>query len=163
MNNETIDNISLTEKVYLYLYDAILSGAYRPDKRLLVLDISNELQLSQAPVREALERLKQEGLVNKEPNKSAVVSSVSINEIENIYQLRELLEGFAVKEAMKTIHSQDIEQLYQIYGEMKAMTKLGDIFRLNELDMRFHTFFYERCGNALILNIWKEISVKIIR
>lgn len=155
--------LSLNEQVYLKLYDRIISGYYQPGMSLLVLELSKELGTSQSPIREALERLKQDGLITKEANKSAIVTNVTLEEMKDIYQLRSLIEGYVVKESKSKITKQDIEFLYDLYSRMLHAAKKGDLNNMNNLDMKFHGFFYECCNNKEILKIWKRISIKILR
>jgi DNA-binding GntR family transcriptional regulator len=163
MTNTSDKPASLSEKIYGELRDSILNGALKPGDRLLVLEITERLNVSQAPVREALERLKQEGLLKKEQNKSSIVSDISKKEIEEIYTLRELIEGYAVKKTMDNFSKEDLVYLKKIYLQMKQAAESDLLYRLIELDMDFHTFFYNNCGNTVILNLWNNIKANIMR
>ncbi|NTZ19245.1 GntR family transcriptional regulator [Paenibacillus sp. JMULE4] len=154
---------SLSERVYLSLRQALLKGELYPGFRLVVLDIANSLGISQAPVREAMERLKQEGLLISKHNKGSFVSDITQKKIEDIYEMRELIEGFAVKRALPTLKSSDIDYLNRLYSEMKRCAQEDDVFRLIEYDMRFHGLFYERCGNEVLSQQWNQIHVQIKR
>ncbi|TDF94206.1 GntR family transcriptional regulator [Paenibacillus piri] len=158
-----IQTVSLSEQVYLSLRKAILKGELPPGHRLLVLEIANKFEISQAPVREALERLKQEGLIVGKTNKGSVVSKITHKEIQDVYELRILIEGHAIRETMKVINAGDIEYLEHIVQGMQRALDEGDADQLVELDMRFHGYFYERCDNHIFLEIWKNIRTKIMR
>lgn len=154
---------SLSEHIYLELRKRILMGELAPGHRLIVLDIANTFGVSQAPVREALERLKQEALIAGKANKGSVVSEITPQEIRDVYELRQLIEGHALREMMKALTPADIEHMERILADMRTAVDENDAFRLIELDMAFHGYFYERCGNALLLNIWNSIKTKIMR
>ncbi|MFC0212994.1 GntR family transcriptional regulator [Paenibacillus chartarius] len=155
--------MSLTEYVYSTLKRQIMKGELPPGYRLIVLDLTKAFGVSQAPVREALERLKQEGLIVGKTNKGSAVSEITPQEIRDIYELRQLIEGHALRATMNVLTAQDIEHLENIVKGMRESVDNGDPFRLVELDMDFHGYFYERSGNALFLDIWNRIKTKIMR
>jgi DNA-binding GntR family transcriptional regulator len=164
---ETVDlvqtPISLSEHIYISLKKKIMKGELPPGHRLIVLEIAKEFSVSQAPVREALERLKQEGLIVGKTNKGSVVSEITAKEIRDIYELRQLVEGHALRATMQALTEKDISCLEQIIEGMRASVDDGDPYRLVELDMAFHGYFYERSGNALLQDIWNSIKTKIMR
>ncbi len=154
---------SLSEHVYITLKRKILKGDLSPGTRLIVLDIAKAFDVSQAPVREALERLKQEGLIVGRMNRGSAVSEITLKEIRDIYELRQLIEGHALRETMKVLNEGDIAHLERILANMKRAVDENDSYRLVELDMQFHGHFYLRSGNALLLEIWNSIKTKIMR
>ena len=155
--------VSLSERVYFELRESILKGELKPGSHLLVIDTAKAKGVSQAPVREAFERLRQEGLLIRNANKSAIVSDISQKEIEDIYALREIVEGYAVIQSMPLITEKDLDYLQSVYLKMKEASKEEDLFGLIYLDMDFHGFFYEKCGNKAMLDVWKMINTKIMR
>lgn len=154
---------SLSEHVYITLKRKILKGDLSPGTRLIVLDIAKAFDVSQAPVREALERLKQEGLIVGRMNRGSAVSEITHKEIRDIYELRQLIEGHALRETMKVLNEDDVAHLERILANMKRAVDENDSYRLVELDMQFHGYFYLRSGNALLLEIWNSIKTKIMR
>jgi DNA-binding GntR family transcriptional regulator len=146
------------------LKKAVLRGELAPGQRLLVMELASKYEVSQAPVREALERLKQDGLILSKTNKGSVVSDITLDEIKDIYALRVLIEGYAIRETMNSLVGPDeLKHLEKILAEMEQATLVNDTFRLIELDMDFHSFFYQRCNNQLILDIWDKMKAKIMR
>jgi len=154
---------SISNSVYMDLKKQILEGTLQPGERLIVLDISGRYQISQAPVREALERLKQEGLIVGQMNKGSVVSNITDKEIKDLFVLREIIEGFAVRESMPLLTEADYRYLEQVLAEMEAANEAKDNFKILEKDMEFHGFFYNRCNNGAILDIWNQMQAKIMR
>ncbi|MCD9026093.1 GntR family transcriptional regulator [Cohnella silvisoli] len=154
---------SLSERVYLSLRESIVKGEFYPGVRLLVLEIANSLKISQAPVREAMERLKQEGLLISNHNKGSFVAEIKQEEIEEIYALRELIEWDAVKRSIPDLQPSDFTHLIEIYKSMKRAAENNDLFQLIDLDMEFHRFFFTKSGNKTILQIWDQIHIKIKR
>ncbi|MET3850913.1 GntR family transcriptional regulator [Paenibacillus sp. OAE614] len=154
---------SISEQIYLTLKREIIAGELQPGTRLIVLDIAGKFQVSQAPVREALERMKQEGLINGIPNKGSVVSNITSKEIRDIFVLREIIEGYAVRTSMPTLSENDYEQLEMIIRSMEEAVERDDTLGILELDMDFHGFFYKRCDNQAILELWNQMRTKVMR
>lgn len=154
---------SISEQIYLTLKREIIAGELQPGTRLIVLDIAGKFQVSQAPVREALERMKQEGLINGIPNKGSVVSNITSKEIRDIFVLREIIEGYAVRTSMPTLSEGDYEQLEMIIRSMEEAVGRNDTLGILELDMDFHGFFYKRCDNQAILELWNQMRTKVMR
>ncbi|MCA0754342.1 GntR family transcriptional regulator [Paenibacillus sp. N4] len=154
---------SISEQVYTMLKKDILSGELQPGTRLLVLEIAKRFNISQAPVREALERLKQAGFITGIPNKGSVVSDITAKEIKDIFVLREIIEGYAVRETMKSMKEADYSYLESLIKDMDDAHNRNDVLAILELDMEFHGFFYKRCGNHMILELWNHMKLKVMR
>jgi DNA-binding GntR family transcriptional regulator len=154
---------SISEQVYTALKKEILAGDLQPGARLLVLEIAKKFNISQAPVREALERLKSAGFITGIPNKGSVVSDITAKEIKDIFELREIIEGFAVRQSMQRLTENDFDYLEDIIMRMHLAHEQNDILNILELDMEFHGFFYKRCDNHMILELWNRMRIKVMR
>ncbi|WP_339821307.1 GntR family transcriptional regulator [Paenibacillus sp. FSL R7-0216] len=154
---------SISEQIYLALKRKILTGELCPGTRLIVLDIAGHFQVSQAPVREALERMKQEGLITGIRNKGSVVSNITSKEIRDLFVLREIIEGFAVRASMSTLTEADYAALERIIQRMEEAVEQSDTLSILEMDMDFHGFFYKRCDNQAILELWNHMRTKVMR
>ncbi|MDQ8733649.1 GntR family transcriptional regulator [Paenibacillus sp. LHD-38] len=154
---------SISEHVYTALKKEILAGDLQPGARLLVLEIAKKFNISQAPVREALERLKSAGFITGIPNKGSVVSNITSKEIRDIFELREIIEGFAVRKSMEHLSEDDFLYLEDIIHKMDLAHEQNDILNILELDMEFHGFFYRRCDNHMILELWNRMRIKVMR
>ncbi|WP_068786219.1 GntR family transcriptional regulator [Paenibacillus phocaensis] len=154
---------SISEQIYATLKRKILTGELGPGTRLLVLEIAGQFQVSQAPVREALERMKQEGLIIGIRNKGSVVSNITSKEIRDLFVLREIIEGYAVRTSMPTLSEADYTALEAMIQRMEEAVGQGDTLSILELDMDFHGFFYKRCDNQAILELWNHMRTKVMR
>ncbi|WP_019536346.1 GntR family transcriptional regulator [Paenibacillus ginsengihumi] len=161
-NPSSLENFSISAHVYAALKKEIIEGGLPPGARLIVTEIADRFRISQAPVREALERLKQEGLINGRANKGSVVSDITSKDIDDIYALRERLEGFAVRQSIAQLNESDFRHLDGLIASMNEALQGGDMLKTVEIDMRFHGFFYERCGNHAILDVWNQMSTKVM-
>lgn len=154
---------SISTHIYNHLKMGILDGQLQPGDRLLVMDIANTFSVSQAPVREALERLKQEGLIQSRPNKGSVVSDITTEEIRDVFAIRAMLEGYAVRESMPRMGESDYRQLEHIVQQMGKAVERKDRLGTLQLDMDFHGFFYGRCGNQFALATWDRMKMLVMR
>jgi DNA-binding GntR family transcriptional regulator len=154
---------SISDNVYLALKKDIMEGALQPGARLVVLDIAGRYAISQAPVREALERLKQEGLIVGQANKGSVVSEISAKEIRDIFVLREMIEGYAVKQSMKSLREEDYERLEELLTQLEEAVNASDSIAILEKDLEFHGYFYMKCDNGAVMELWSRMKSKIMR
>ncbi|KIL40536.1 GntR family transcriptional regulator [Gordoniibacillus kamchatkensis] len=153
---------SISAQVYSTLKREILEGILPPGERLIVMDIAGRFQISQAPVREALERLKQEGLIIGKANKGSVVANVTAKEIHDVYILRGMLEVFAVRKTMPLLTEGDLLYLEDVVCRMGEAIERNDLMKTVEIDTEFHGFFYKNCGNHAILKAWEHMSAKVM-
>ncbi|BBI32858.1 hypothetical protein KCTCHS21_22570 [Cohnella abietis] len=110
-----------------------------------------------------MERLKQEGLLVSKHNKGSFVAEIRQEELEEIYELREIIEWNAIKKSLPGLLDSDIAYLSEVFEKMKQAAEIDDLFQFIDLDMEFHRFFYFKSGNKTILQIWDQINVKIKR
>lgn len=141
---------SLADKVFKKLQEDILNGAKHPGENLTELKISAELGVSRTPVREAIHRLEQEGLVELIPNKGAVVVGVSEQDLRDIYEIRMKLEGLASRWAASRITEEELLQLREIVDLQEFYTGKGDMDQLRNLDSRFHDSIYAISGSRVL-------------
>jgi DNA-binding GntR family transcriptional regulator len=135
---------SIGDMVYDVLREAILSGAFSPGEWLRQEALATAIGVSRLPVRAALVRLDAEGLVEFHPRRGAVVQTLSHSEITEIYELRTLLETYALRKSMATMTPQRVTRLRELATQLDAEAE-GDPF----LDKRvlFYRELYD-AGNA---------------
>src|SRR5918994_7649165 len=93
--------------------EAIIDGRLAPGQRLKEEELARELGMSRTPVREALLMLQSEGLVESIPRRGATVRSYAVGDLDDVYQLRALLEGYAARRAAGRISADDVVRLEQ--------------------------------------------------
>jgi len=111
--------VTKTNFVYEQIRDAILTGKYSPNQKLIIKELSQDLDVSPMPVREAMNHLEKDGLVKKIPHRGYTVSPLSLGEMEELFALRIVLETFALKSAVVRIEEQSLQKLVDLTGEMK--------------------------------------------
>ncbi|MBE6938700.1 MAG: GntR family transcriptional regulator [Ruminococcaceae bacterium] len=138
---------SLTSRVYAALEKGILDGVYPDGSSLTENKLSSELNVSRTPVREALFRLEQEGLVRIVHNKGAVVTGVSLADIRDIYTIRMQIEGLASRWAAERASDQQIKRMHEIVDLEMFYASKTDIGQTRNLDSLFHSELYEASGS----------------
>ncbi|GBF33403.1 transcriptional regulator [Desulfocucumis palustris] len=144
-DNNTLQQISgnsLTNKMFEILQNNILNGKYPQGEWLVESRLCEKFGVSRTPVREAIRQLEQEGLVKIIPNKGAVVSGVSAQDIKDIYTIRMLIEGLASRWAAEKITVSEIQELEEVIDLMRLYTEKNDVPRLLKADSRFHSIIY---------------------
>jgi DNA-binding GntR family transcriptional regulator len=116
--------------------------------------VASEMGISRGPVREALHKLEEEGLVVTTPYKVTQVAEVGPQRISEITALREALEPLAVSQTLSRFRTEALQELQQRLNEMRSAGAAGERDALIELHLAFHRTYYAMAGNSLLLQIW---------
>ena len=152
---------SLEESVFLILEDEILSGKLKRGETLTETALSARLGVSRTPLRGAMHRLSEEGLIEISPNRSATVIGIGRGELVDIYKIRMRLEGLASAEAAKKISKEDIKKLHDTLELADFYIAKRDAEHLKELDSEFHNIIYRASGNRLLCKTLSELHRNI--
>lgn len=128
----------LSADVELALREAILGGYLKPGDRIIEGEIADQIHVSRGPVREALSKLEQDGLVSRKRHRGTFVKTLSHRDVSEIYSMLALLEGEAAARAVEYISEADLasmEALVEQFGETLASS---DIQQMMKLDRSFH-------------------------
>jgi len=158
-NNLKIEGYELlSQKVYRALKTEIIKGSLKPGTKLLEGKIAEQMGVSRTPVREALKELAAEGFVKMNPNQAVVVSNASVEDVQEVLQIRGVLEGLAVRLATKIISEEEIEELEKYQKQMEYYTNKDDALAFSEMDAEFHELILNICGNNRLIQIRKNLS-----
>jgi len=149
----TPDGLPNSVYVYRQLRERIINGAVPPDFRLIELAIAAEFGVSRTPVREALKRLAAEDLVIADPTRGMIVHAPDATEIEDVFVLRESLDGLAARLAAHRIRPSELARLRLIVESMRtalAGERREDIIIANQ---RFHDVIYGAAGNKALSRV----------
>ena len=152
---------SLTEKVYEKFKDKRLSGSLKPGERLVYENLGKEWGVSLTPWREAIIKLKQEGLVEEVSRGGFYVKLFSIKEIEEMYDIREWLEGLAINLAIPLINKKKMKILFQVYNKFEDSIKNKDINSCVMNDYQFHKYLVEFSNNKKLLAIMETFNIQL--
>ena len=136
-------DVPARKKVYEKLKTAILSGRLSPKERLAEEHLAETLGVSRTPVREALYKLEAEGLIRPLKTRGFIVSGDSREEMEELFEIRAILEGYALSIISERISEESLSQLNEFIDKAQAALeagKMGDVFRWNT---RFHDHLHE--------------------
>ena len=150
------DGHSLSARVFHTLREEILSGKYQKDEELKEKTIGEELGVSRTPVREALRQLELEGLVTIIPNRGAFVEGISKDDIQDIYEIRSLLEGLCAKKAVTGITEKELEELEENLYLTEFHIQKEHYEQILELDNRFHEILYEASKSKMLKHVLSD-------
>lgn len=145
------------------LRERIIDGSFRPGEQVREAALVDKLQVSRGPVREALQRLSQEGLLVSHRNRGMFVLELAITDVAEIYAAREAIEiGAAAaisKQDQQTI-DKTVKRLSKIITRMEPLVDQRDWLRLAELDLSFHMAFVESGGNSRLSKIYSTLAAE---
>jgi DNA-binding GntR family transcriptional regulator len=144
---------------------AISQGQLLPGQRLVEADLQQEFGVSRSSVREALQMLQASGLVVIAPNKGAAVRSLDANEINELFAVREQLEGLAARLAAVALQQGSSAQrkaLQQLMQRMERQSRQSDAQAYNLLNREFHHMLLELSGNAQLQRIVAQLNMPIL-
>jgi DNA-binding GntR family transcriptional regulator len=148
--------------VYENLKKRIITHALKPGDPLNESLLSKELKTSKTPVREALQQLQKEGLVENIPNKGSFVSRISFQDIREIFEIREILECEAIKRAATKVDLSKIKALKDAFVSSKSENGRPAPTHFKSGD-QIHTFIFETFGNNRLMEIYKRLQDHIVR
>lgn len=167
MNNSLdltpVEQRTLSDEAAEKLRSAIRSGALAPGAKLVERDLADRLGMSRIPIREAIQRLIEEGVVRKEPHRSTYVYVPTRQEIEEISSLRVVLEQFVVERVIERWQPAHEAQLRQIVDNMRNARQRQDLQEVYECDYRFHLTTWEIADHSLMLEVVSGLRSRISR
>ena len=157
-----VEKIPAAERVYAYVKAAILDRTYPGGELLTEGELATAVGVSRTPVREALLRLEESGLVKLYPKKGALVRPVVPQEIDDVLEARELIETHAAAKVWPR-RKQLIETLTQRVDEMRAHRKAGDAKTFLEADRAFHEAIVGAAGNEILAKLYDSLRDRQVR
>lgn len=143
------------------LRQAILRGRFKENEPIRQHELANELGVSVIPIREALFVLESEGLITFYPNRGAVVSSLSVQEVDEIYEMRIALESLALQRAMSNQRPSDLAQAKAVLTLLDE--EAGDITRWSELNWEFHLALYKPANMPRLIETVRMLHHNVAR
>jgi DNA-binding GntR family transcriptional regulator len=140
----------------------ILAGNIKPGERILEQELSARMKTSRGPVRDALIHLEHEGLIVREPNRSATVVSMTVDDVEEVCSLRLSIEQLALRYAIERAQEGDYERLLSPNEALRRC--LTESFTLQEavdLDLQFHEEVVKTARHNRVLSMWQSIKPQI--
>ncbi len=154
-----VKRTSVAESAYAAIRDSVLSGRYTPGEQLVEARLAAELGVSRGPVREALRRLCEEGLLVDILHRGTFVREFEPQDLIDIYNVRIGLECAAVRLMIRSTRS--AQRLAALVDEMRVAAIASDLNRLSALEFRFHETLCDLSGNPLLASVFRSISSQV--
>jgi DNA-binding GntR family transcriptional regulator len=136
---------------------AIVDGRLEPGRRLKEEELARELGISRTPVREALLVLQTEGLLDSAPNRGATVRAYEAEDLDDLYQLRAVLEGFAARRAATRVSRDDVARLAESCKRFEELRAGDDLTELVRENVRFHDIILEAAGSPRLARLVRGV------
>lgn len=156
-----IGRTTLSREAYRALRSAILDRRLRAGRKLVVRVLSEDLGLSPTPIKEALTALEREGLVVAVPHRGYHVPHITPHDVEELYALREVVEGLAASRAARLSDARVSAQLDRLLDRQRVCVRAGDVERYGDLDLAFHRTLREASGNARLSRVAEAFDGQI--
>lgn len=166
MDNFHIDMneyLPLRDVVFNTLRNAILKGELKPGERLMEIQLAQRLGVSRTPVREAIRKLELEGLVLMIPRRGAVVAEITVQDLEDVLEVRAALEELAVRRACEHITLEELEELKKAGIAFKCGLEENNLLACVEADMAFHEIIYHAAQNKRLQQMLMNLREQMYR
>lgn len=162
---ETHKDVPLRDEVFNTLRKAILNGELVPGQRLMEISLANKLGVSRTPVREAIKRLEQEGLVVIVQRKGAEVAGISGSQLRDVLEVRLALEELAGELACLRITEEDIELLRSMNQVFLKQINNPNVqaSEIAKADVEFHSVIYNSTNNMRLIQMVNDFSQQMYR
>lgn len=152
--------MSRRKQVYDFLLEGILSNRYQPGYPIVEQEISNELGVSRTPIREALKALEAEGLVNHYPSRGTFVTPITPYDVEEIFNLRIMLELSALQLAWDKITDDELEQIEKKFSLLNENSSNEAHYKA---DKSIHALIVDKAGNRRLKQFLNILASQIER
>jgi GntR family transcriptional regulator, rspAB operon transcriptional repressor len=149
---------NLKQTAYEYIKQKIINNGLKPGQDVVEEKLQKEIGASRTPVREAIMRLQNENMIKIYPRKGMFVSQITVSMVNNIYQVREIIEPQAVRIAAPHLSKDVLKDFLNKFKKIPA-TISGNGFQkyLTDLDMALHSYIIKSCQNDYLVKIMENI------
>jgi len=152
----------LWESIADELREEILDGRLAAGSRLLETDLAERFGVSRGPIRDALNELARQGLAEDLPRRGTFVSSLSEQDLDEVYVLRRAIEEAAVRLAIAKASDADVDQMYERLREAEEAYGRDDLPAAWEADMAFHRTYCRMSGNGRLLELFEGLASQTV-
>lgn len=156
-----LPRVTLSGQIASRMRDAVLSGAFAPGAQMNEADFAARFGVSRGPVREALQRLIQEGLLVAQPHRGVFVAELTESDLADIFFVREAVEGAALRRVMAAADRSVVERrLVAEVGRMAAAVGEADWASAAQADFAFHRTLVEAAGSPRLSRLYETIQAE---
>jgi DNA-binding GntR family transcriptional regulator len=152
-----------SEIAYIKIREMIISGEINKNSHISLQVMARKLGVSKSPVRDAFQRLQNDGLVNIFPTQGIFIRDLSFDEAINIYDVRIALESYVLERVFPSIKEEDIKKLRKILEYQKISLDENDAYKFMKYDEEQHLYFFELYSNIIFLEIFNSLRTRIFR
>ena len=156
-----IERKTLHQRAYETLFHLIAIGEFPPGFQFDEQTLADRLGISRTPLRAAIARLTQEGLVVNLPYRGTSVKSLSIDEVDDVFRVRGALEVLAIRLAVQRINSSQVAVIEALLDECEVALSEGNILAFGDADARFHRAIADASGNITLINMLDNLRVRV--
>jgi len=149
---------NLSDEVYYKIKEKIIFRDLKPGERIIDKEIAEEFGVSRSIVRQSLNILEKKGLVTSFPRSGYYVKEIKEKDIEDIYDLRYLIEKYATKQAVSRLSQDEINKLEKLFNDAWNNLKKGSSVKLIEADALLHWVLIDNCGNEKLKDVINNIN-----
>lgn len=155
--------LPLREVVFNTLRKAILTGQLKPGDRLMEVHLANRLGVSRTPIREAIHKLEQEGLVTMIPRRGAEVARITERSLQDVLEVRRALDALSVELACERITEEQIAELADACEQFEQATHSGDTAAVAKADVAYHDIIVKATGNRRLQQLVNNLAEQMYR
>lgn len=157
--------LSVNEQCVKEIENMILSGELKPGERLKEQELADTLEVSRTPIREAIKELNYRGLVGLNPRKGACVISLSKEELSEVMDVREVLEGLAARLAIPHLSKDDFKEMKNSLTVLKRLTRTRSFSNFQQEDYDFHGIIIANSRNTSLSQMLESVrnQIKFVR
>ena len=163
LNFDIQNHKPLREMVYEELKMQILTGGIIPGTRMMEVELAEEMGVSRTPIREAIRKLEKEGLVTIEPRRGAYASRISTEDMVEILEVRQDLEGLAAELAASRMSPEQMKELKSISENYNRAVEEGDMDSMIKHDTMFHRLIVDSCNNKILVHMVEQLQELVLR
>lgn len=149
------------KEVYTTLQKWIVEGVYQPGEIMRDHDLAEALGVSRTPVREALQRLEDEGFVQTAANRWTRVAQINLDEAKNLYPIIWSLEALAISLAQGYLTAEHIATMGEANARLQQALATGQVVEASQADYDFHQVFIQQADNPDLIRMLKEVKMRL--
>jgi DNA-binding GntR family transcriptional regulator len=162
--------VGLTDWAYERIKESILNLNFLPGAQLQIDHLAIQMEISRTPIREALLRLERDGLVRVVPRVGFFVAEITRRDLEELYEIRELLESRAIKDSVENLTDQDLDNIDEILRQGAAAVEENNVDKFRKAEIDFHNYLTDHSNNRRLISIlesyqdltyrWRTLSLR---
>lgn len=158
---ERVTMPTLRGQIAARIREAILQGELRPGEKIVERKLSEQFGASLTAIREAIITLESEGFVSKKPNAATYITQLNLPDVESIFEVRRLLEPYAMAQAARIATSEQIAGLEKCYLETVDAARHGKVRLYMQKDYAWHAAVWDVTGNEFLKSALKRLTLPL--